>query len=265
VLNVGGWNMNLLVAERYMQDRVLLAGDAIHLVIPNGGLGLNTGIGDAIDVSWKLAATLDGWGGPGLLPSYEQERRPIGLINRDASGRASAGVRAWMAACGPHIAEDTPEGRANREQVIKLASVGQRVTHEMNGIELGYRYQGSPLIFDEPGESEPQIMAYRPLSWPGARLPHMWLADGRALHDLIADNCYTLLCLGSKGDAGPLARAMGALGAPFAVLALDEPALRAAWQRDFLLLRPDLHVAWRGNALPDDARAVAARVTGHAS
>lgn len=263
VLNVGGWNMNLLVAQHYMQDRVLLAGDAIHLVIPNGGLGLNTGIGDAIDISWKLAATLAGWGGPGLLPSYEQERRPIGLINRDASGRASAGVMAWMSACGPHIAEDTPEGRANREEVTKLASTGQRVTHEMNGIELGYRYAGSPLIFDEPDETEPQIMAYQPTSRPGARLPHMWLADGSALQDKIGDG-YTLLCLGLReADTAPLAKAMRAKGAPFSVLTLNEAPLRAVYQRNFILLRPDLHVAWRGDSLPDDAGSVAARITGH--
>lgn len=263
VLNVGGWNMNLLVAEHYARDRVFLAGDAIHLVIPNGGLGLNTGIGDAIDLSWKLAATLEGWGGPALLASYEQERRPIGLINRDASGRASAGVVQWMKACGPHIGEDTPEGRANREQVTQLASVGQRITHEMNGIELGYRYRGSPLIFDEPGESEPQIMAYRPTSWPGSRLPHMWLAGGGAMQDRAGDG-YTLLCLdGGQADATPLAMEMHALGAPLTVLPLNEPGLRQVYQRDFLLLRPDLHVAWRGDELPEDAATLAARVTGH--
>ncbi len=267
VLNVSGWNMNLLVAQRYGEGRVLMAGDAAHLVIPNGGLGMNTGIGDATDLSWKLAATLAGWGGPGLLASYEQERRPIGMFNRDCSGKATAGVQSWMKACGPHINDDSPEGAANRAEVAKLAAVGQRITHEMNGVELGYRYIGSPLIFDEPGDTERQFIDYRPTARPGSRLPHMWLSDGTPIQDRIGD-CYTLLCLGKQAwalpDAEPLARAMASIGAPFSVVGLDEPSLRGVYERDYLLLRPDLHVAWRGDALPLDPEAVATRVAGHA-
>src|SRR5882757_118986 len=114
VLNVALWHQNLLVAERYLDRRVFLAGDAVHLVIPTGGLGMNTGVGDAIDLSWKLAGTLAGCGGPNLLSSYELERRPVGLHNRDVSGRAAAGVNSWRAACRPEIDSDTPEGEANR-------------------------------------------------------------------------------------------------------------------------------------------------------
>jgi 2-polyprenyl-6-methoxyphenol hydroxylase-like FAD-dependent oxidoreductase len=266
VLNVSAWNMNLLVAERYGEGRIFMAGDAVHLVIPNGGLGMNTGIGDAIDLSWKLAATLSGWGGPGLLVSYEQERRPIGLFNRDCSGKATAGMLSWMKACGPHITEDSAQGEANRAEVAQLAAVGQRITHEMNGVELGYRYMGSPLIFDEPGNTERQFITYHPTTWPGSRLPHLWLSDGGAIQDRIGDG-YTLLCLGERAtdiqDTEPLARAMAAIGAPFSVLALDEPALRAVYERDYLLLRPDLHVAWRGNSLSEDPGTMAARITGH--
>ncbi|MGK2941375.1 MAG: FAD-dependent monooxygenase [Immundisolibacter sp.] len=266
VLNVSGWNMNLLVAERYGEGRVLMAGDAVHLVIPNGGLGMNTGIGDAVDLSWKLAATLAGWGGPGLLASYERERRPIGMFNRDSSAKATVGVQTWMNACGPHITQDSPEGDANRAEVAELAASGQRITHEMNGVELGYRYMGSPLIFDEPGETERQFIAYRPTTHPGSRLPHMWLADGTPIQDRIGDG-YTLLCLGGRAtdaqEAEPLARAMAAIGAPFSVLALNEPGLRAVYERDYLLLRPDMHVAWRGNGLSAEPDRMAARITGH--
>jgi len=262
LLNVSGWNMNLLVAERYGEERIFLAGDAVHLVIPNGGLGMNTGIGDAIDLSWKLAATLAGWGGPGLLPSYEQERRPVGLFNRDASGKATAGVRSWMSACGPHITEDSAEGRANREEVAALAETGQRITHEMNGVELGYRYIDSPLIFDEPGDTERQFINYHPSSWPGSRLPHMWLEDGRALQDELGAG-YTLLCLKSGGVTTPLTEAMARVSAPFQVLTVDHPSLRSVYKYDYLLLRPDLHVAWRGNRLPTDPEKVTARITGN--
>lgn len=262
MLNISGWNMNLLVAEHYGEERIFLAGDAVHLVIPNGGLGMNTGIGDAIDLSWKLAATLDGWGGPDLLSAYEQERRPVGLFNRDAAGKATAGVRSWMSACGPEITEDTPQGKANREEVAALAETGQRITHEMNGVELGYRYINSPIIFDEPGHTERQFIEYHPTSWPGSRIPHMWLSDGRPLQDELGKG-YSLVCLADGEDTAPMVNAMASLGAPLTVLRLDQPSLREVYQRDYLLLRPDLHVAWRGNTLPSDPEKVAARVTGN--
>src|SRR5438445_1219576 len=103
MLTCAPWRQNLLLADRYRDGRVFLAGDAVHLVIPTGGLGMNTGVGDAIDLSWKLAGALAGWGGPNLLSSYELERRPVGLRNRDVSGRAAAGVNSWRAACRPEI------------------------------------------------------------------------------------------------------------------------------------------------------------------
>ncbi len=106
------WTQRLLLAEHYARGRVFIAGDAAHLVIPTGGLGMNTGVGDAIDLSWKLAATLQGWGGPNLLASYEAERRQIGAINVKASGRGTTGRAVWRDAYRPNIEDDTPEGRA---------------------------------------------------------------------------------------------------------------------------------------------------------
>lgn len=264
VLNRSSWNQNLLVAESYGQGRVVLAGDAIHLVIPNGGLGMNTGMGDAIDLGWKLAGTLQGWGGPNLLASYDAERRPIGLRNRTASGTAAAGVRSWMAACSPDIAQKTPAGEAERARIRDLANVGQRISHEMVGTELGYRYDGSPLVCAEAGEAPPDDpRAYVPTSWPGARLPHMWLQDGTALHDRLGDG-YTLLRIGRglSVDTTALERAMGATGAPFVVVDVAEDHLRRVYERDLILLRPDLHVVWRGDHGPSDPEKVAAVATG---
>jgi 2-polyprenyl-6-methoxyphenol hydroxylase-like FAD-dependent oxidoreductase len=266
VLNEGRWNQNLLVAESYGKGRVLLAGDSVHLVIPNGGLGMNTGVGDAIDLAWKLAGTLQGWGGAGLLPAYEAERRPVGLRNRLASGRAAQGVRSWMAACTPDLSLDTPAGRANRAEVRALADLGQRISHEMVGTELGYRYDGSPLICAEAGEPpEDHPIHYRPTTWPGARLPHMWLADGSALHDRLGDG-YTLLRLGAgtRLDTSALEQAMHATGALFAVVDVAESGLRRVYERDLLLLRPDLHVVWRGDTPPPDPDRIASVVTGRA-
>jgi hypothetical protein len=264
ILAANGWTLHLLMAERLMDRRVFIAGDAAHLVIPAGGLGLNTGIGDAYDLAWKLAGRLGGWGGSKLLDGYEAERLPVGQRNVEASRYATQGQLAWRAAVRSYIGDDTPEGRGTQHAVVRLASVEQRKTHEMVGTELGYRYSDSPLICAEPGEWPPDIREiYIPTSRPGARLPHMWLSDGAALHDRI-DNGYTLLRLnGNAADTGAFEREMRAFGAPLDVLAFDEPALREIYERDFLLVRPDLHVAWRGDAPPDDPKRVAAAVTGH--
>lgn len=263
VLHVGKWRQNLLVADRYADKRIFLAGDAVHLVIPTGGLGMNSGVGDAIDLSWKLAGTLQGWGGAGLLRSYEIERRQIGERNVAASRQASRGRRAWRAAWRPNIRDKTPEGAETRANLARIANVEQRKSNEMIGAELGYRYRGSPIISPEAGEGPPDdVMKYVPTTWPGARLPHVWLDDGGALHDRIGGG-YTLLRFGQTGGADALARAFAGHGAPFSVLDVADERAREVYGYDLLLLRPDLHVVWRGHRLPDDPAGLAALATGH--
>jgi 2-polyprenyl-6-methoxyphenol hydroxylase-like FAD-dependent oxidoreductase len=167
MLYAGEWKQNLLIADRYQSGRVFLAGDAVHLVIPTGGLGMNSGVGDAIDLAWKLDATLRGWGGPNLLASYEAERRPVGVRNVAASRYASQGRRKWRALW------------RDLDELVRVAEVEQRKSNEMIGAELGYRYAGSPIIADEPGAPEDDFRTYVPTSWPGARLPHgswIWVA-----------------------------------------------------------------------------------------
>jgi len=251
MLYVGEWKQNLLLAERYRERRVFLAGDAVHLVIPTGGLGMNSGVGDAVDLAWKLAGTLRGWGGPKLLDSYELERRPIGERNVAASRYASQGRRKWRSLW------------RNLEELVAVADVEQRKSNEMIGAELGYRYAGSPLVVDEPGAPEPDFRAYVPTSWPGARLPHVWLRGHEAIQDRIPRG-YTLLRLrGSQESPFPLEKAMGRHGAPFSILDVPDSAARELYGFDLILLRPDLHVAWRGNRAPEAPEALAARVTGH--
>jgi 2-polyprenyl-6-methoxyphenol hydroxylase-like FAD-dependent oxidoreductase len=264
MLYVGEWKQNLLLADRYGKGRVFLAGDAVHLVIPTGGLGMNSGAGDAIDLGWKLAGTLQGWGGPNLLGSYEIERRQVGERNVAASRFASRGRRAWRAAYRPNIRDNTPEGAATRADLARIADVEQRKSNEMIGAELGYRYVGSPLIWPEPGEGpEHNFIRYVPTTWPGARLPHVWLADGSALQDRIGDG-YTLLRLGgTQADAGPLARAFEKFRAPFAVLDVPDAHARDIYGYELILLRPDLHIVWRGNAAPPEPVKLAALATGH--
>jgi 2-polyprenyl-6-methoxyphenol hydroxylase-like FAD-dependent oxidoreductase len=266
MLYVGQWRMNLLLADRYGDGRVFLAGDAVHLVIPTGGLGMNTGVGDAIDLSWKLAATLAGWGGPKLLAAYELERRQVGARNVAASGFAAAGRRRWRALYRPEIRDPTPAGAALREKLVRVADVEQRKVSEMIGAELGYRYVGSPLIAAEPGEGPAHdFMDYVPTTWPGARLPHLWLDDGGAMQDRIGYGYgYTLLRLGrTRADTAALQRAFAALRAPLQVLDIADARARDVYGYDLLLLRPDMHVVWRGNDAPNEPEKLAALATGH--
>jgi hypothetical protein len=253
MLSVNEWTQHLLCADRYADGRVFIAGDAAHLLIPTGGLGMNTGVGDATDLAWKLAATLAGWGGPQLLHSYEAERRPISLRNIEASGAAMAGRESWRAA-------------TTLAEMAQRFDVEQRKVTEILGIEAGYQYVDSPIVAVEAGERpDPNNRAYVPTTWPGARLPHVWLDDGSALHDRLGAG-YTLLRLGgTRASTSALVHAMRGTGAPLEVLDLADEQVREIYGRNLVLVRPDLHVAWRGDEAPSDPVGLAARVTGHSS
>jgi 2-polyprenyl-6-methoxyphenol hydroxylase-like FAD-dependent oxidoreductase len=259
----GEWRQNLLLADRYRAGRVFLAGDAVRLVIPAGGLGMNTGVGDAFDLSWKLAATLEGWGGPELLDSYEIERRQVGERNIGASRYAALGYRKWRSLWRPEITDDTVIGQAVRDNLGKVADVEQRKVNEMIGAELGYRYIDSPIIDNIPGGPEHLFRNYQPTSWPGARLPHVWLQDGTPIQDRISNRGYTLLCLNDRHQTAALENAFRARSAPFDVLQVAGEPARAIYERDLILLRPDMHVVWRGNSPPEDPAVLAALATGY--
>ncbi|HEY0582642.1 MAG TPA: FAD-dependent monooxygenase [Chloroflexota bacterium] len=266
VLSVNEWTQHLLCADRYGEGRVFIAGDAAHLVIPTGGLGMNTGVGDATDLAWKLAATVAGWGGPDLLRSYEAERRPIGLRNIKASGAAMAGRDSWRGAWKADVRDETPHGAATRARMAELFDIEQRKVTDILGIEAGYQYVDSPIVWPESGERpDPDNPKYVPTTWPGARLPHVWLDDGTALHDRLGWG-FTMLRLGStQADTSQLEAALRQVGAPLDVLDIPDERARDMYGCDLVLVRPDLHVVWRGSQPPTDPRAVAARCTGHAA
>jgi 2-polyprenyl-6-methoxyphenol hydroxylase-like FAD-dependent oxidoreductase len=265
VLSEADWYHHLLLAERYRHDRAFIAGDAAHLVIPNGGLGMNTGVGDAIDLGWKLAAAVHGYGGEVLLESYETERRQVGFRNREASRASAEGVGRWRRAVTPAVHEDGGEGDRARAEISALAAQGQRIGHELLGVEVGYRYSESPVVFHEDVEIDPDICTYTPTATPGARLPHMWLEDGSPIQDSLGPD-YTLLCVAEhQPESGDLARVVAAFahrGAPLAVTHLHEAGLRRVYEASLLLLRPDLHVVWRGDSVPEDVDALVGVATG---
>jgi 2-polyprenyl-6-methoxyphenol hydroxylase-like FAD-dependent oxidoreductase len=264
MLHCAKWVQRLLLAEHYSHGRAFIAGDAAHLVIPTGGLGMNTGVGDAIDISWKLAATLQGWGGEKLLSSYEAERRPIGAINLKASGGGTTGRTRWRAAYRPNIDDDTPDGKTALANLLSIAKEEAPKSFRVVGAELGYCYSGSPIICDESGAPAPNIEEYVPTTWPGARLPHVWLEPGKvSVHDRIDDGFTLLRLRQADPDPSDFHRAFRTIGAPFSVLDIDSAAARQVYGFDYLLVRPDLHVVWRGMALPDDPDRIALVATGN--
>jgi 2-polyprenyl-6-methoxyphenol hydroxylase-like FAD-dependent oxidoreductase len=281
ILHEGEWAQHLLLAERYSggqgdgSDRVFLAGDAAHPASTAGGLGLSIAVADAADLAWKLAGTLDGWGGPVLLQSYEMERRPVAAHAITASLATAQAERRWRAEWRPEILRDTPAGVNSRLRLTQAAAE-ERWLADLPGVERGYRYTGSAVIAPAQGTPrggpdgpDPAGYRYAPTTWPGARLPHIWLDDGTPLHDKLG-NVYTLLLLPVSADAGALgyasqlASAFAQFGAPLDVVEVTSTTAQAVYAgHRLILVRPDLHVAWRSGDSRPPAAALAGLVTGN--
>jgi 2-polyprenyl-6-methoxyphenol hydroxylase-like FAD-dependent oxidoreductase len=250
ILSITSWTRRELVAQTYQQGRVFIAGDAAHVMSPTGGFGMNTGIGDAVDLSWKLDATLRGWAGPKLLESYTPERRPVAVRN----GRESSANLARMLSPGknPTLCDDTPEGEACR------AELGPRYAEAMShewytlGIHLGYRYDDSPINWPDGTPAPPlEVANYVQEARAGARAPHVYLRDGRSTLDLFGDG-FVLLTFSRDANAEPIASALRERGVPVRTIDLsDEEAAVKAYASPLVLVRPDGHVAWRGATMPE--------------
>jgi 2-polyprenyl-6-methoxyphenol hydroxylase-like FAD-dependent oxidoreductase len=267
ILSVLHWQRAELVAGRYHDGRVFICGDACHLTSPTGGLGMNTGIGDAVDLSWKLAAALEGWGGRALLDSYDIERKPIATrITRFSTSNLETMKQVPSSA---RIAEDSDEGRAIRQRVGHALGEGLKKEWFSMNMHLGNRYVDSPInVYSEP-ESRAQIAAefedavnYRPTSRPGCRAPHVWIADGRSTLDLFGRGFVLLVFDGESSDAAPLRDTARRMGVPLQTISIAEPAARSVYEKRYVLVRPDGHVAWRGDAMPGNADAILATVSG---
>jgi 2-polyprenyl-6-methoxyphenol hydroxylase-like FAD-dependent oxidoreductase len=263
IVVANAWTPHLLVAERYGSNRVLLAGDAAHQYIPTGGYGMNTGIGDACDLGWKLAAVLLGFGGPGLLSSYDAERRPVGLRNCEASKRHSQ-VRAEIGALyradltAPGLAGEAARTEAGR----RIAAIGN-AENESFGIEYGYAYRESAVICADPSADIPDDpLHYVPTTAPGVRLPSVLLPDGTPIFDRLG-RWFTLACVDAR-PSDALVTAAAKREMPLEVLRLDGRELANVYGSGLLLVRPDQHIAWRGRACDDAhaADAITARVLG---
>jgi 2-polyprenyl-6-methoxyphenol hydroxylase-like FAD-dependent oxidoreductase len=262
ILGIAEWTAGFtLVAERFGAGRTFIAGDAAHLFTPTGGQGYNTSVDDASNLGWKLAAACQGWGGPGLLASYESERRPIALRNtRFARAMAESIGRIELPA---EVEEAGPAGDAAR------AALGERLLRhaatefDIPGIHLGVCYADSAIVVSD-GTSAPadDWHCYTPNATPGARAPHVWLAEGVSIFDRFGRD-FTLVRFDTSLDVRPIEAAALRRGVPLEILDIASDAARDLYARDLALVRPDHHVAWRGNALPGDADALLARAVGH--
>lgn len=253
VLSTGTWIAgHSLVAERYQQGRVFLAGDAVHLFTPTGGLGYNTAVGDAVNLGWKLAAVLKGHSSPALLDSYETERRPIGLRNTDyARGFAdSIGLFQTTAA----LEAEGAEGDELREQASGVLNEHVRREFNIPGVTFGERYDGSPIIASDGGAPPPDSANdYQPSTCPGGRLPHVWLGGERSLYDALGFEWTVLAPRHARDAAQALVDAGTAAGLSVTLRLGDEPEVREALGEAMLLVRPDQVIAWRGDRAPDPA------------
>ncbi len=261
VLSVKSWMAGLaLVADRYQDGRVLMAGDAVHLFTPTGGFGMNTGVDDAANLGWKLAAVVHGWAPPALLDSYETERRPIGVRNTTMSHQFASAVAGLEIPAT--LEDDTPDGLSER---TKLGAYLATFTEEFRslGIQLGARYDDSRLIAGDGTTAPPDSpFEFVPSAVPGGRAPHIWLGPNDALFDRFGSH-FTLLQLSKNPpDVETLVAAARDRNIPHDVVQIADPDVRTAYEADLVLIRPDHHVAWRGNEIPDNPDQLWAQVTG---
>ena len=244
------WIRKRTVADRFMDGRVFLAGDAAHAHPPNGGLGMNTGIQDAFDLGWKLAAVLQGWGGETLLESYDCERRPASARAAEVSLKNYR--RLVSAAQRAEINSATPEGDAARRLIGEALVQENEKTWQPIGVHLGYVYHPSPIVVpDDTPKPEDDTFGYRPSSFPGARAPHLWLAPGKSILDLFGNGFVLLKFADILTDA--IERAANSRAVPLQVHRIEHGEAAALYERALVLVRPDGHVAWRGDNQPADA------------
>lgn len=252
IVHVDPWTAHRLIAERYGAGRVFLAGDACHLHPPSGGHGMNMGIADAADLGWKLAATLQGWGGPHLLGTYPIERKPLHqrVIREAVENYELVGDRLAR----DRIEEPGAEGDRVRKEVGEIILKGKLHEFRSLGVVLGGRYRDSPAIIPD-GTRPPreQVTEYEPSACPGCLAPHFWMQDGTSLYDHFGPG-FTLLAdrEAPSAEISRLEHAATQRTVPFKVVALADSRFPALYHARFALVRPDQHVAWRGDRLPQD-------------
>ena len=262
VLEVDRWSGHRLIADSYRKDRVFLAGDACHLHPPFGGFGMNMGIGDAVDLGWKLAAVLQGWGGGALLATYETERRPVHLRVLEVSVQN-------YSVLSEHLVRDSIDASGDRGEEVRSqlsAEIRARKTQEFKslGVVLGSHYSGSPIVVED-GSAPPQsaVTTFEPSAHPGCLAPHLWLDEKTSLYDGFGLG-FTLLV--ADPDVAEEAEAFKSAarqhGVPLTVTSPKDERLKDLYEAPVALIRPDQHVAWRRSNSPADPEKIFRRISG---
>jgi 2-polyprenyl-6-methoxyphenol hydroxylase-like FAD-dependent oxidoreductase len=263
VITTDPWEAHALLADRLRDRRCFLAGDAAHVHAPMGAHGMNLGMGDAVDLGWKLAAVLDGWADSSLLDTYELERTPLHQRVIDEATTNYASPPNQFAAFG--LETQGPAGDARRRDVAGTIRAAKQREFSSLGLVLGHAYEPSPIVASDGIAPAPEsVVQFDPIARPGGRAPHAWLAPHRSLFDLFGLG-FTLLRFDETLDPTPLASAAATRHIPFSIQTIPDPLVRPLYQHDLALVRPDQHVAWHGDVLPDDPGQLLDLVTGRAT
>ena len=262
IISKEDWVGRRLVADRFRDRRAFICGDAAHLWIPYAGYGMNAGIADAVDLCWILAGVLQGWASAALLDAYEAERQPITeQVSHFAMDHALA-VMGQRRAVPPEVEIDGPLGDAARSRVGQAAYDLNVQQYCCAGLNFGYYYDRSPIIAYD-GEAPPpySMGGFTASTTPGVRVPHVWLADGRSLLDAFGP-AYTLVRFDQAVDAAPLVEAAARAGVPLTLVDVERGAAGYDFTENLLMVRPDSHIAWRGDAVPREPHRLIDRLSG---
>jgi len=254
------WARNELVLDQFSIGRCFVAGDAAHQLSPTGAYGMTTGMAEAIDLGWKLGAVVEGWGAQGLLDSYDLERRPVAVRNAQ---RGTVNFNRMRSAITGELARADGESEETvAQRVGRALRTNMSEEWESMGIHLGYSYGSSPIVCagDEP-EPHAHPAHYVQSSRPGARAPHIWLDEGKSTLDLFGEG-FTLLAFTPDIDTDGAARAARLRGVPLRIVEVENSEAAALYEKAMVLVRPDGHVAWRGDAVPSDWLSVIDHVRG---
>lgn len=271
------WTFNFAIAEHYLSPggRVILCGDAAHRNPPHGGYGMNSGVEDALGISWRLSAIIKGYGGPHLLKSYEDEQRPTMLKRQQRCFEHAAPFNhLWgsYSTLAPDFNADNEKGAAMRAKMkAELEAFGSECLDR--GIELDARYKSAVIYLTSSDGPEPewQLKKYEPSTYPGSRVPHVFLKDGKtSTYDTLGAD-WSLVTFAASGEESKSPESFVAaaveLGMPIkSVIITDEDHAGKVWGSKHVLVRADTHAAWRGNEIPsskEDIFSILKVVTGH--
>lgn len=265
IIQSGPWRPQFLVAKSFGRGRAFIAGDATHQYMPTGGLGMNTGVAEAHNLAWKLAAKLNGWGGSSLINSYEQERLPVAMRNRAHVKKCSAAAFEIQQARTSYMLEDTPQAAEVR---LRLGDdFEKKITrlYESLGVEIGYRYESDVICKDDAPFPDDDERNYHPDAYTGQRLPNVFLSDSSAILDHISFDSFTLIVLKENElQIQLITEAAATMLIPLKVVMLNnEPVAKTVYQKNFILVRPDQHIAWRGDSVQSDIHAFWNKVSGN--